>query len=145
MSTELLLFLLRWLVGLTLLGFVALVLLTIRRDMVLTGAQVAARQRKHGQLVVTAVEGLPIKVGASYPLLPVTTFGRAPANTVHIPDSFASNYHTLLTLRTGRWWLEDRGSRNGTRLNGQPLEGPVVVSAGDIIGVGRVEFKVELE
>jgi pSer/pThr/pTyr-binding forkhead associated (FHA) protein len=96
-------------------------------------------------LVVVAAEEVPVEVGAVFPLLPITSFGRAPANTVHLPDSFASSHHALLTLRTGRWWLEDRGSRNGTTLNGQLVESSTVVSAGDLIGVGRVEFKVELE
>jgi len=95
-------------------------------------------------VVITAGEAPP-QVGHTFPLLPVTTLGRAPANTVHLPDTFASNHHALLTLRTGRWWLEDRGSSNGTTLNGQLLQAPTVVSAGDIIGVGRVELKVELE
>jgi pSer/pThr/pTyr-binding forkhead associated (FHA) protein len=117
----------------------------MRRDMALTAAQVAARQRPHGRLTVISVEDVPLEVGTAFPLLPITTFGRAPTNTIQLPDSFSSGRHALLTLRTGRWWLEDAGSRNGTTLNGQLLEEPTVISAGDVIGVGRVEFKVELE
>ena len=145
MTLETILLALRLLGGLLLLLFVAALLLSIRRDMALTAAQVSARRRKHGQLVVIAAEDVPLDVGTAFPLLPVTSLGRAPANTVHVPDSYASSYHALLTLRTGRWWLEDRGSRNGTTLNEQPLDAPTVVSAGDVIGVGRVELKVELE
>jgi pSer/pThr/pTyr-binding forkhead associated (FHA) protein len=51
----------------------------------------------------------------------------------------------LLTLREGQWWLEDQGSRNGTLLNGTRIAGPTVVSAGDVIGVGRTQLKLELE
>ncbi len=145
MSAELTLLLLRLLSALLLLAFLAAVLLAVRSDMALTAAQVSARRRKHGQLVVTASEGVPVKTGTAFPLLPITTLGRAPSNTVHLPDSFASAHHALITLRAGRWWLEDRASRNGTTLNGQVLESPTVVSAGDIVGVGRVELKVELE
>jgi hypothetical protein len=144
-TPEIVLLTLRLLGGLLLLLFVAALFYLIRRDMALTAAQVAARRRKHGQLVVVAAEGASVEVGTVFPLLPITSFGRAPANTVHLPDSYASSRHALLTLRTGRWWLEDRGSRNGTTLNGQLLAGPTVVSAGDLIGVGQVEFKVELE
>jgi uncharacterized iron-regulated membrane protein len=145
MTPETILLALRLLAAILLLVFVGVLFWSIRRDMALMATQVAARRRKHGQLVVISVEDLPIKVGATYPLLPITSFGRAPANTVHLPDTFASGRHALLTLRSGRWWLEDRASRNGTTLNGQLLDGPTVVSAGDLIGVGRVEFKVELE
>ncbi len=144
-TPEIILLILRLVAGTLLLLFVAALFLLIRRDMALTAAQVAARRRKHGELVVIAAEDVPVELGTVYPLLPITLFGRAPANTIHLPDSYASSQHALLTLRSGRWWLEDRGSRNGTTLNGQLLEGPTVVSAGDLIGVGRVEFKVELE
>ena len=145
MTPELLLFLLRLIGGLLLLAFMVAVFWAIRRDMALTAAQVSARRKEHGQLVVISSAEVPIELGTGYPLYPVTTIGRAPANVVHLPDSYASNKHAMISLRAGCWWLEDRGSRNGTLLNGQLLEGPTVVSGGDIIGVGRVEFKVEME
>lgn len=144
MTAEILLLVLRLLGGLLLLLFVGALFLLMRRDMALTAAQVAARQRTHGKLTVVGADEVPLDVGTVFPLLPITTFGREPTNTVQLQDSFASGRHALLTLRTGRWWLEDAGSRNGTTLNGQLLEAPTVVSAGDVIGVGRVEFKVEL-
>ena len=145
MTAEIVLLVLRLTGGLLLLLFVGALFLLMRRDMALTAAQVAARQRPHGRLTVISVEDVPLEVGTAFPLLPITTFGRAPTNTIQLPDSFSSGRHALLTLRTGRWWLEDAGSRNGTTLNGQLLEEPTVISAGDVIGVGRVEFKVELE
>jgi hypothetical protein len=144
-TTEALLFILRIASGLLLLGFVLAVFLAIRHDTRLTAAQVAAQGQGHGRLVVTDSGGLPASLGTVYQLLPVTTIGRAPTNTIQLPDSFASTHHALLALRSGQWWLEDRDSRNGTLLNGQPLTGPAVVSAGDVIGIGRIEFKVELD
>lgn len=145
MTTELLLFILRIAGGLILLSFVLVLFLTIRRDMRLAAAQVAAQRQGHGRLVVTDSGGLPVAVETGYPLLPVTTIGRAPTNTIQLPDTFASSHHALLALRNGQWWLEDRESRNGTLLNGQPLGGPTVVSGGDVIGVGRVALRVELD
>lgn len=145
MTTELLLFILRIAGGLILLSFVLVLFLTIRRDMRLAATQVAAQRQGHGRLVVTDSGGLPVAVDTGYPLLPVTTIGRAPTNTIQLPDTFASSHHALLALRNGQWWLEDRESRNGTLLNGQPLVGPTVVSAGDVVGVGRVALKVELD
>ncbi|MEA3341299.1 MAG: FHA domain-containing protein, partial [Chloroflexota bacterium] len=58
---------------------------------------------------------------------------------------YASTQHTLLTWREGQWWLEDQGSRNGTRLNSARISSPTVVSTGDVIGVGHTELKLELE
>lgn len=145
MTTELLLFILRIAGGLILLSFVLVLFLTIRRDMRLAAAQVAAQRQGRGRLVVTDSGGLPVAVETGYPLLPVTTIGRAPTNTIQLPDTFASSHHALLALRSGQWWLEDRESRNGTLLNGQPLGGPTVVSGGDVIGVGRVALRVELD
>ena len=145
MTTETVLFGLRLLGGLLLLAFAAAVLWSMRRDMALTAAQVSARRRRHGRLVVITTGDTALEVGQAFPLLPVTSLGRAPANTVHVADSYASNHHALLTLRGGRWWLEDRGSSNGTTLNDQLLHTSAVVSAGDIIGIGGVALKVELE
>jgi len=144
-TLEAILLALRLLAGGLLLAFVVALFLAIRRDIALAAAQVSARRRRHGQLVVIASDELPHAVGTIYPLLPVTSFGRAPTNTVHLQDDYASNHHALLTLRAGCWWLEDRDSRNGTTLNGRRLESPTVVSAGDVVGIGETELKVELE
>jgi hypothetical protein len=144
-TTEVLLFVLRIASGMMLLGFVLAVFLAIRRDTRLAAAQVAAQSQGHGRLIVMDSGGLSITADTTYPLLPVTTIGRAPTNAIQLPDSFASTHHALLALRSGQWWLEDRESRNGTLLNGQILTGPTVVSAGDVIGIGRIELKVELD
>jgi pSer/pThr/pTyr-binding forkhead associated (FHA) protein len=50
-----------------------------------------------------------------------------------------------LHLRDGQWWLEDLDSRNGTRLNDAPITQPAPVVPGDVIGVGRVKLKMEVE
>ena len=86
-----------------------------------------------------------LAVGATFPLQPITSLGRAPSNTVPIVDTYASAQHALLTWRDGQWWLEDQGSRNGTLVNDLQVDGPTVVSSGDIIGVGRVSLKLELD
>jgi pSer/pThr/pTyr-binding forkhead associated (FHA) protein len=85
--------------------------------------------------------GLP--PGQSLPLQPVTSLGRAPDCTLMLDDSFVSATHALLTWRDGRWWLRDAGSTNGTFLNQQPvLTDEVPVEFGDLVGVGRLRFKL---
>ena len=101
--------------------------------------------RPGGQLVVLSAADDALAAGTVFPLQPVTSIGRSPNNTISIPDTYASAQHTLLTWREGQWWLEDRDSRNGTLLNGARISGPTVVSAGDVIGVGRTQLKLELE
>jgi pSer/pThr/pTyr-binding forkhead associated (FHA) protein len=81
----------------------------------------------------------------SFPLQPVTSIGRSPANTIVIPDTYASSQHALLTWREGRWWLRDRDSRNGTLLNAKPVEEPTVVATGDVIGVGQTKIRLEID
>lgn len=117
----------------------------VRRDLAAAAQAVAGRRRRYGRLVVVAGADGAIDPGASYPLLPITSLGRSPTNTVTLADDYASAEHALLMYRGGQWWLQDQGSRNGTTLNGTRIAEPVVVSAGDLVGVGRVQFKIELE
>jgi pSer/pThr/pTyr-binding forkhead associated (FHA) protein len=44
--------------------------------------------------------------------------GRGSENDLVIPSSAVSRKHAALVLREGRWYVEDRGSYNGTFLNG---------------------------
>ena len=77
-------------------------------------------------------------------LTPFTTIGRSENNTIIITDPYASGEHALLAWRNGQWWLEDRDSRNGTLLNDLPVDAPVVISHGDVIGIGQMRFQFEL-
>ncbi len=111
-----------------------------------TAADRATEQtRARGRLLVVQADGDVQMERGDFPLFPLTTIGRAPTNSVVIPDSFASSEHASLTLRGGQWWLEDQDSANGTALNRRPVAEPVVVSTGDVIHVGRVLLRVELD
>lgn len=145
MTPEATLFALRVASGLLLMLFLFALFILIWRDYRATAIEIESRRRQRGRLIVVKADGMNIKPGTAYPLLPLTSVGRAPTNTISLNDTFASGEHALFTLRGGQWWLEDRGSSNGTLLNGYPVEEPTVVSAGDVIGVGRVEMKLELE
>ena len=83
-------------------------------------------------------------MGAVFPLQPVSSLGRSVVNTIIVSDVYASAEHGLLISRSGQWRVEDRGSRNGTTLNSAIINGPTIVSAGDIVGIGRVQLKLEL-
>jgi hypothetical protein len=141
---DILLLVLRLLLVVLLYAFLAAVLLMLWRD--LRQATVgSARARSHGRLVVLHTTDEALAVGTAFPLQAVTSIGRSPANTISIPDSYASGQHALLTWREGQWWLEDQHSRNGTLLNGVRISDPTVVSAGDVVSVGHMQFKLELD
>ncbi|MCS6834596.1 MAG: FHA domain-containing protein [Anaerolineae bacterium] len=80
-----------------------------------------------------------------FPLLPLTSIGRSPSNTIIIDQHYASGEHALIALRSGQWWLEDRNSRNGTLLNGDLVTQPTILSEGDIISIGDVHLQFTLE
>ncbi len=145
MTPEAVLFGLRIASGGLLLIFLGVLFALLWRDYLATAQEIESRHKQRGRLVVLSADGMPIMTGTAYPLLPLTSVGRAPTNTISLDDTFASGEHALFTLRGGQWWLEDRGSSNGTLLNGYRVEEPTVVSAGDVISVGRVELKLELE
>ncbi|GJM42244.1 MAG: phosphopeptide-binding protein [Ardenticatenaceae bacterium] len=144
MTPELILLVFRVLSGLLLLSFLGGIAWLIYRDMQVTAAALVEQERPYGRLRIIANEVEHPAVDSTYPLLPITSIGRAPSNTVVLPDGFASAEHALILRREGKWWLEDRGSRNGTLLNDVALEGTAVISAGDVIAVGGTQLKLEL-
>jgi len=141
---DVLLLVLRFLLVVLLYAFLAAVFVMLWRDL----RQATAHRetaRPGGQLVVLHTEEETPDVGATFSLQPVTSLGRSPSNTILLPDTYASGQHALMTWREGQWWLEDLDSRNGTLLNGARIDSPTVVSAGDVIGVGRTRLRLEVD
>jgi hypothetical protein len=64
--------------------------------------------------------------------------GRAPGSDVEIGwDPRVSGVHAHLERHGGLWVVQDDGlSRNGTRVNGEPLRGQRALRDGDLLGVG---------
>jgi len=147
MSIDAALFLLRIAIAVTLYAFVGTMFLFLWRDLRIAGrSQPSDRIQPTARLVlVQADQELPLEVGQSFVARSVITLGRDPGNTVTIPDSFVSLEHALITWRQGKWWLEDRRSRNGTSINHIPVTEAVVLSSGDEIGIGRVVLRLELD
>src|SRR3982751_3417020 len=48
--------------------------------------------------------------------------GRDDTNDLVVPTKTVSRNHAAIVLREGRWYLEDRGSYNGTFLNGTRVQ-----------------------
>lgn len=146
MDAELVLFLLRLISGSLLLGILAVLFVTLWRDYHTAVIETAAQRRIYGRLIeVVEDETGYADTNVAYPLLPLTSIGRSPTNTIPVDDDFASGEHALVALRSGQWWLEDRQSRNGTTINGLLITDPIVITDSDIIGIGSRKFRVHLE
>lgn len=134
------LLILRGLLIVLLYAFLAALLFLLWRD--LRQAIHHTQQQEHKQGVLRA---LHTETATFYPLHTVTSLGRAPTNTiVFADDDTTSLEHALVTWRAGKWWIEDLDSRNGTFLNGEIINGAVVISAGDIIEIGQAQLRFEL-
>jgi hypothetical protein len=143
MSLEVILLILRIAIVLALYGFLGILLLYIRRDILAVSEHVEETQHAAAALVVIECEDVPLEVGSRFDLQPMTSIGRGPTNTISLPDTFASTEHARIALRRGQWWLNDQNSRNGTLLNDVLITGTVVLSSGDVIGIGRVRMRFE--
>ncbi|MCP4422864.1 MAG: FHA domain-containing protein [Chloroflexi bacterium] len=145
MTLELTLFLLRLLSAVVLLAFFGLIGWFVYRDTAVTIQSLAAGARSLGHLVVVANEKESPAIGTRFPLLPVTGIGRASGNTIVLDDDYVSSRHSLIARRGDLWQLEDLGSRNGTLLNGIVLTETAVISPGDLITIGNVQLKLEIQ
>jgi pSer/pThr/pTyr-binding forkhead associated (FHA) protein len=104
----------------------------------------AAAGRKRGtrgprHLVVTAgpLSGTRITLGEQAILI-----GRADDSTLVLTDDFASSRHARLTNRSGQWYVEDLGSTNGTYLDQQRVQGPLLVGSGQPIRIGQTVLEL---
>lgn len=129
--------------------FLAGIVVVMWRDWRATARQIQdvrdSGARTLGRLVVLGSGETELVPGQSFPLSVATGLGRSLSNSVVIQDTFASAEHALLSLRNGRWWLQDLDSKNGTKLNGERLNAAAIVATGDEIGIGAVRLRIELE
>jgi pSer/pThr/pTyr-binding forkhead associated (FHA) protein len=59
--------------------------------------------------------------GARYPLGEDIRVGRDPGNDLVLGTKSVSREHAAIRTMSGRWFVEDYGSYNGTRLNGERI------------------------
>jgi pSer/pThr/pTyr-binding forkhead associated (FHA) protein len=113
----------------------------VRRGLALRGSLLPNRGRRNvvRQLVVTegALTGTRIPLG-SQPIL----IGRADDSTLVLTDDFASSRHARLTNRGGQWYVEDLGSTNGTYLDQQRVQGPLLINPGQPIRIGQTALEL---
>ncbi len=62
------------------------------------------------------------------------------------PNSeLVSRHHCVFTVDEFTVRLRDLGSTNGTLVNGERIRGGVVLNSGDIVSIGKIEFRVVIK
>ena len=81
---------------------------------------------------------LTVPDGAEHELKKGVTIGRDNSNDLTFTSPSVSRDHAALAFQDGRWYLEDRGSFNGTFLNGTRVQPgtPLPLRHADRIGIG---------
>ena len=146
MMLDVFLLILRLLLIVLLYLFLMQVVIVITRDLRKTAAVSGSSENKAppviGHLIVVDSGPSNILPGTSFDLMPQTTIGRGPTNTIQLTDNFISSEHTRLWFRNGLWYVQDAGSTNGTYVNNQLAHEAVAARFGDIIQVGFIRFKL---
>jgi pSer/pThr/pTyr-binding forkhead associated (FHA) protein/tetratricopeptide (TPR) repeat protein len=91
--------------------------------------------------------GLRIKLLADGVVHEMTTtpffIGRGTGNDLDLKDMSVSRRHAqFVKLDDGGFLVEDLGSRSGTSVNGEVLQGAAIVTHGDLLQMGAVEMRL---
>ena len=83
--------------------------------------------------------------GQSFPLSHVpATIGRSAERDIPLPaDTSVSRSHARITYESGRHFIADDGSSNGTFVNGGRISDPRLLSSGDTISLAETVFRYE--
>lgn len=70
------------------------------------------------------------------------TIGRAAQVNVRVDDVYVSDEHAEVARDDDGWVVRDRGSTNGTFLNGAKVTQPTPIGPGDQIRIGKTRLEV---
>lgn len=73
------------------------------------------------------------------------TIGRQEGNTIRLTERNVSRRHARLMRSNGHVLIEDLGSYNGIRINGDRITGQVQVQDGDLIQIGDYDLAIQAE
>jgi DNA-binding NtrC family response regulator len=97
------------------------------------------------QARLTVEAGAAIPPVRDLPADQAVCLGRNRQNTIVLQDQCASRYHAEIIPDKGRWYIRDRGTLNGTRLNGQKIEGRALLRHGQEIRIGNTCLRFTVE
>ena len=139
--TAIIFLVLRILISICLYAFLLVVFINLWNDLRQQGVRISNR-------IIPSI-GLNIRV-ADRSIRPLNfdkeevTIGRDPSSDCHLDDEIVSNVHARLKYHHSQWWLEDLGSTNGTLINEQSVNTPVVIISGDEITCGKHTIEVQI-
>lgn len=81
--------------------------------------------------------------GKRIPMEQKLVLGRSRGNNVHLDDDLVSREHAVIEKSGSDYRLIDRGSKNGTELNGSMITRPEILKHGDRIRIGDTTLRVE--
>ncbi|MFT3710385.1 MAG: FHA domain-containing protein [Archangium sp.] len=73
------------------------------------------------------------------------TIGRQEGNTIRLTERNVSRRHARLMRNNGHVLIEDLGSYNGIKINGDRISGQVQVADGDLIQIGDYDLAIQAE
>ncbi len=73
------------------------------------------------------------------------TIGRQEGNTIRLTERNVSRHHARLLRQNGHVLVEDLGSYNGVRINGERIQGQAQVGDGDLIQIGDYDLALQKE
>jgi pSer/pThr/pTyr-binding forkhead associated (FHA) protein len=83
------------------------------------------------------------RTGARFPLSEgQNVIGRAPSNAVRLEDQSVSRQHSEVSKGDSGWIVKDLGSKNGTIVNGNPIQGSVVIGHKDVVKTGIYQLRL---
>ncbi len=70
--------------------------------------------------------------------------GRNKTCDIILREKYVSSQHVRIWFEKDEWYLEDLGSRNGTKINGQRIARRVMLDPQDEISIGGLRFIFEM-
>jgi hypothetical protein len=70
------------------------------------------------------------------------TIGRSATSTLVLADQYISQLHAQIFPYGGNWFIEDKGSTNGTYVNGARITQVTELPANAIISIGKTRLKL---
>jgi hypothetical protein len=132
---------LRLALALALYAFIGWALITLWRDL----------QKQATALVTRRTPGISLRIhaGNAAPILrhfiqAEIILGRDSTCDIFSLDDTVSAHHARIAYHHAQWWLEDLGSTNGTRLNGQTVTTATVLTNDDEITCGATTLIVDI-
>ncbi|HKI73734.1 MAG TPA: FHA domain-containing protein [Pseudomonadales bacterium] len=76
---------------------------------------------------------------------PGKTIGKGAVNDIVIDEDGVGSFHADIKVSGDQVTITDVDTETGTRVNGKPITAETVLSAGDVVSIGRVELEVIAE